>query len=43
MYPWIRSAKSNAVTPKKVQAIAVKLFDPSNLVTSLLEPNGKKQ
>ncbi|MBK6909945.1 MAG: insulinase family protein [bacterium] len=37
------SEKIDAVTPKKVQAIAVKLFDPSNLVTSLLEPNGKKQ
>lgn len=37
------SEKIDAVTPRKLQSLAVKLFDPSNLVTALLEPNGKEQ
>lgn len=36
------SARIDAVTPKKVQAMANLLFDEKNIVTNLLEPNGKK-
>ncbi|MCB9357264.1 MAG: insulinase family protein [Calditrichaeota bacterium] len=35
------SDKIDAVTPRKVQAMAGKLFSEQNLVTTILEPNGK--
>lgn len=36
------SARIDSVTPKKVQAMAQQLFDEKNMVTTILEPNGKK-
>ncbi len=36
------SERIDAVTPKRVQAMAQQLFDEKNMVTTILEPNGKK-
>jgi predicted Zn-dependent peptidase len=36
------SARIDAVTPKKIQAMARMLFDGKNIVTTILEPSGKK-
>ena len=36
------SARIDAVTPKRIQLMANQLFDEKNIVTTLLEPNGKK-
>lgn len=36
------SARIDAVTPKRIQIMANQLFDEKNIVTTLLEPNGKK-
>ncbi len=35
------SEKIDAVTPKRIQVMANLLYDPKNIVTALLEPNGK--
>lgn len=36
------SARIDEVTPKKIQGMAQKLFDQNNIVTAILEPNGKQ-
>ena len=36
------SERIDAVTPKKIQSMANVLFDEKNIVTAVLEPNGKK-
>lgn len=36
------SERIDAVTPKKMQSMANVLFDEKNIVTAVLEPNGKK-
>jgi predicted Zn-dependent peptidase len=37
------STRIDAVTPQKIQAMAQSLFDEKNIVTTLLEPSGKKK
>lgn len=37
------SARIDAVTPRKVQAMAARLFDSKNIATAILEPDGKQR